>query len=123
MNLDEELTITRTLFSGDVFFNSPTTKQLQKLIITLKDAGIKDRDLRLQMLREWTGLNRINSSKHLTLHIISVMIDHLCGDTGGITFDGIRFLTLLSFKAKAHLTTTKSEAHIDGDEDDLSDLQ
>ena len=99
MDLDTEIDVTRVQFYGDTNFYQGTRDQIVKLIILFKEAGILDRDLRIRMLREWTGLAGLKSSNELSLHVASRMIHHLCDGEGNLTFDGLAFLTYLSFRA------------------------
>jgi len=99
MDLETQIEITRVQFYGDIQFYKPTREQIIKLIILFKEAGILDREMRIEMIRQWTGLTTLQSSNDLTRHIASRMIDHLCDEDGDLTFDGIDFLNDLSFRA------------------------
>lgn len=60
---------------NDTRFLPPTPKQLQKLIIQMDAAlGKELKEKRVSVLKEITGLP-ITSSKQLTLHTLSVLID------------------------------------------------
>jgi len=101
MDFQTELIATRTNFQGDTTFAPSTYPQQQKLAICFRDAGISDRDTRIAILRLWTGISQIKSSKNLTLDTASQMIDYLTGEYGGITGNGLIFLTFASYAVEA----------------------
>ena len=121
--LGQEIQATRSLMNGDRTYYPNTIKQRQKLAILFKEAGIESRALRIGILQEWTGLVMVSSSKDLTLHTTSVMIDYLCGGEGGINFDGIRFLTEIKDRAKAFPFAGSHQDDTIRDEAHLPDLQ
>ena len=102
--LETDIIATRSQFNGDSEFIPVTRKQVQKLIICFKHSGIHDRDLRIGILREWTGIERLPSTNKLTLHTAGVMIDYLCVPDGGLSFDGLRFIIRIASKVKARIT-------------------
>jgi len=97
MDFNVELMATRTNFQGDDSFAPSTYPQQQKLAICFQDAGISNRDTRIAILRLWTGIDQIKTSKNLTLHTASEMINYLCVKNGGLCGNGLLFLTLASF--------------------------
>lgn len=111
-SLNDELILTRTLFRGGSRRES-TLRQVQKLAILFREAGIASRDTRLAILREWSGDYQLKSSKDLSLHITSKMIDYLIDEeTGGLTWNGLLFITELADRVKARPIAIKSEDDI-----------
>ena len=104
MDLNTEIIATRTNFQGDDTFAPSTYPQQQKLAICFQNAGIKDRDDRIAILRLWTGIKQIKTSKNLTLHVASQMIEYLCVKNGGLSTNGLLFLTFASFAIEAQPT-------------------
>ena len=104
MYLDDEIAITRTLFRGDMFQVPARPKQIQKLMIIFREAGINGRLIRMCILQLWVDDPQLKSSKDLTLHVVSKMIDYLCDQNGWLSWDGALFLALFSRRAEACLT-------------------
>lgn len=120
--LDQEIQATRTLMNGDRSFYPNTAKQRQKLAILFREAGIESRALRIGILQEWTGHFMISSSKDLTLHTTSVMIDYLNGREGGLSFDGLLFITSIKERAKTYAFADQGEDDEQRDDARMPDL-
>jgi head-tail adaptor len=73
-----EIAALRMLFAQDSAFAPASEKQVQALG-SLMGQGFSDhrKTVRIQALREITGLEALTSSKQLTSHTISVLIDYL----------------------------------------------
>jgi len=123
MNLDQDIQATRTLMNGDTSFVGITKKQTQKLVIAFRNAGVLDRNVRINMLREWTGIMHLESSQNLTLHTASVMINHICLPGGNLDFDGLIFLTKLADRTKSKIAQRQVRDDQPGDVPDMLNVQ
>jgi hypothetical protein len=76
--LDLEIAALRLVFLNDREFRPPGRHQAAALA-SLMNSGLSDRRgaLRLEVLREITGLPQLESSTQLTAHMVSVLIGYL----------------------------------------------
>lgn len=109
--LDSEIGAMRMLFN-DGTYNGLTPGQRGKLFALFAEAGIKGEDmrsLRIEMLREWTGIEQLDSSNHLTFTTANKMIGYLVGGNDELSWDGAVFLAELEGRAKTSLMARQSE--------------
>ena len=81
--LDLEIAALRLVFLNDREFRPPGRRQAAALA-SLMNSGLSDhrRVLRLEALKEITGLPRLESSTQLTAHMVSVLINYLKQEEG-----------------------------------------
>lgn len=97
LDLDSEIAVMRLRMQGDDVFAQSTLAQQQIIaILFAQGLGTSKRDIRITALRIITGLN-IETSKNLTLHTLSVIIDTIAwreneSDHLALTWDGVDFL-------------------------------
>ena len=112
--LDTEIQVTRLNFNGDNRDYGPTMDQLTSLN-SLIGQGLTDhrRALRIEILREWTGIEKLQSTKNLTLGMVSQMIDYLKVEETNkweLHNNGKRFLTELEQRCIDRLPPPKKRA-------------
>jgi hypothetical protein len=118
----DEVNATRLLFNGRSRGMNASRPQVTKLLILFKEYGAKDRDIRIEMLKAWTGIDRLDTSSRLSMRTASVMIEYLT-ENGGLTFDGIRFFFSLEDEAKARIAYQQAGSRRQVDKQHVSDLQ
>jgi hypothetical protein len=118
----DEVNATRLLFNGHSRGMNASRPQVTKLLILFKEYGGEDRDIRIEMLKAWTGIERLDTSSRLSMQTASVMIDYLT-EEGGLTFDGIRFFFSLEDEAKARIEHRQAASRRQVDKQHVSDLQ
>jgi hypothetical protein len=120
--LDDEIGAMRMLFNNGTF-NGLTPRQRGKLHGLFKDYGFESekRDIRIAMLKIWTGIGMLSSSNQLTFNTAHEMINYLVRGGDGLSWDGAAFLSELEKRAKAHLVSEKGKAGVE-DEARVSDV-
>ena len=106
-NLDTDVKALRVLFNQDTQYLPPTTEQLPALN-SLISQGVKDhrREVRMQILREITGIHSLSSSYQLTRKTVSVIIDYLNEaqeDNWNLNDHGRKLLSALEERAIAKI--------------------
>lgn len=76
LNLDVELRALRAIFNQDETYTKATQAQLVALN-SLLNKGLTEPGNRIPVLRYITGLWKLTSSKQLTLHTVSTLIEEL----------------------------------------------
>jgi hypothetical protein len=107
--LDLEIAALRLVFLNDRDFRHPGRRQAAALA-SLMNSGLSDhrRALRLEALKEITGLPELQSSTQLTAHMVSVLIGYLKGEDGwGLNDTGMEFLQALEARCVDRLLVRK----------------
>ena len=121
--LMNELISEITLMEGDRWNYAQTHDQRKKFFAMLNEVGIKNRPLRIYMVRIWTGNPNIQSTNDISSFKMSVMINKNADkQTGGISLSGLIFLTRLTSYVKANFVLDEGDVDEARVAADLSNL-
>jgi hypothetical protein len=119
--LDLEIAALRLVFLNDRDFRPPGQRQAATLA-SLMNSGLSDRRraLRLEALKEITGLPQLESSTQLTAHMVSTLIGYLKQEDGwGLNDTGMEFLQALEARCVDRLPAKKERRKHNPDEESV----
>jgi hypothetical protein len=138
---DREVRALKLIFQGDTLYYSPTVKQLSGLnsllgqVIVVEKADKPEsytgtltnyrRDIRLNMLRLITGIEKLESSSDLTLHTVSAIIDYVKGraeEDWTLNEQGRKLFRIIAERAQEQVDGRSGTVHPTGMAADLPDV-